>query len=72
MGLPRRQPSRIQAVCQQLWNPGPAFIQTRLISFGIANRALLHESPHPNLAGRAALAGCVNASLPKAAGGGVA
>jgi len=65
-------PNRIQAACQLLWNPGPANIQTRLISFGIANWALVPGYPHPNAAGRAALAGCVNASLPRAAGGGVA
>ncbi|KAA2263372.1 hypothetical protein F0L68_10070 [Solihabitans fulvus] len=65
-------PARIQAVCQQLWNPGPGFIQTRLISWGIANWALIPGYPHPNAAGRGSLAGCVNGTLPRAAGGGIA
>jgi len=65
-------PNRIQAVCQQLWNPGAASIQTRLLSFGIANWAVVPGWPHPNAAGRGALAGCVNGTLPRAPGGGVA
>ncbi|HEX4704371.1 MAG TPA: hypothetical protein VH352_19755, partial [Pseudonocardiaceae bacterium] len=65
-------PNRIRAVCQLLWIPGPASIQTRLLSFGIANWALVPGYPHPNAAGRGALAGCVNGTLPRAAGGGVA
>ncbi|OLR91946.1 hypothetical protein BJP25_24295 [Actinokineospora bangkokensis] len=64
-------PARIQAVCPALWNPGPAFVQTRLISFG-ANWALLPGYPHPNAGGRASMANCVNGTLPKAAGGGIA
>jgi hypothetical protein len=65
-------PNRIQAVCQLLWNPGPAFIQTRIVSWGIPNWALVPGWPHPNAAGRAALAGCVNGTLPRAPGGGIA
>ena len=65
-------PNRIQAVCSRLWNPGPNFIQTRLLSFGVANWAVLPGYPHPNAAGRTSLANCVNATLPRAPGGGVA
>jgi hypothetical protein len=66
------RPNRIQAVCQLTWNPGPGSIQTRLVSFGIANWALIPGYPHPNAAGRGALANCVNGTLPRAPGGGVA
>lgn len=65
-------PNRIAAVCPLLWNPGPANIQTRLVSFGVPNWALVPGYPHPNGAGRAALAGCVNGTLPRAPGGGIA
>ena len=65
-------PARIRAVCQLMWNPGPPFIQTRIMSWGIANWALVPGWPHPNPAGRAALAGCVNGTLPRAPGGGIA
>jgi len=65
-------PNRIQAVCPLLWNPAAASIQTRLISFGIPNRALVPGWPHPNAGGRGALAACVNGTLPRAAGGGIA
>jgi hypothetical protein len=65
-------PRRIQAVCQLLFNPGPGSIQTRLLSFGVANWAILPGYPHPNAAGRNALANCVNGTLPRAPGGGIA
>jgi hypothetical protein len=55
-----------------MWNPGPPFIQTRIMSFGIANWRLVPGWPHPNGAGRAALSGCVNGTLPRAPGGGIA
>ena len=63
---------RIQAVCQRTWNPGRNFIQTRLVSFGIPNWDNVPGWPHPNAAGRASLAACVNGTLPRAAGGGIA
>ncbi|HEY3608640.1 MAG TPA: SGNH/GDSL hydrolase family protein [Pseudonocardiaceae bacterium] len=65
-------PARVRAVCQQLFNPGPASLQMRITSWGIANWALVPGYPHPDVAGRATLAGCVNGTLPKAVGGGVA
>jgi hypothetical protein len=70
--LLRGNPNRIQAVCQLFWNPGPLFVQTRLMSWGINNWALVPGWPHPNARGRAALGGCVNGTLPRAAGGGIA
>jgi hypothetical protein len=65
-------PNRIQAVCQQLWIPGPNFIQTRIVSLGTPNWAVVPGWPHPNAAGNAALGNCVNGTLARAAGGGVA
>jgi hypothetical protein len=64
-------PNRIQAVCQQLWIPGPNFIQTRIVSWGTPNWAFVPGWPHPNAAGNAALANCVNGTLARAPGGGV-
>jgi hypothetical protein len=69
--LLRGNPNRIQSVCQLFWNPGPANVQTRLMSFGINNWALVPGWPHPNARGRAALGACVNAWLPRAPGGGI-
>jgi hypothetical protein len=64
--------NRIQAVCALGWFNGPGFVQMRLMSWGIPNWAFLPGWPHPNAAGRGALAGCVNGTLPRAPGGGIA
>ncbi|HEU5473598.1 MAG TPA: hypothetical protein VFV67_23370 [Actinophytocola sp.] len=64
--------NRISAVCDQNWLLGPQNIQTQLISQGIPNNARVPGWPHPNIAGRADLAVCVNGTLPRAQGGGVA
>ncbi|HEU5472567.1 MAG TPA: hypothetical protein VFV67_18115 [Actinophytocola sp.] len=63
--------NRIQAGCALGWFNGPRFVQMRLMSWG-ANWAFLPGWPHPNAAGRTALANCVNATLPRAPGGGIA
>jgi hypothetical protein len=63
---------RIRAVCPRTWNPGPNFIQTRKFSFGVPNWKVVPGWPHPNAAGRTSLAACVNGTLPRAAGGGIA
>jgi hypothetical protein len=63
---------RIQPVCPLAWNPGPTFIQVRLLSNGIPNNRNVPGWPHPNAAGRTALAACVDGTLPRAPGGGVA
>jgi hypothetical protein len=42
------------------------------MSWGIPNWAFVPGWPHPNAAGRGALAGCVNGTLPRAPGGGIA
>ncbi|MGH3995522.1 MAG: hypothetical protein ACRDSN_24030, partial [Pseudonocardiaceae bacterium] len=65
-------PNRIQAVCERTFNPGPGSIQTRLVSFGEPNWAPIPGYPHPNAAGRNTLANCVNGTLPRAPGGGIA
>lgn len=65
-------PNRIQAVCAQAWINGPAFVQMRLMSWGIPNWAFVPGWAHPNAAGRNAMANCVNGTLPRAPGGGIA
>lgn len=62
---------RIQAVCQQMW-VGRANIQTRLVSWGRNNWALVPGWPHPNAAGRGVLSNCVNGTLARFPGGGIA
>lgn len=62
---------RIQAVCQQMW-VGVANIQTQLLSWGRNNWALVPGWPHPNAAGQGVLSGCVNGTLPRAPGAGIA
>jgi hypothetical protein len=65
-------PNRIQAVCALAWINGPAFVQMRLMSWGIPNWAFVPGWSHPNAAGRNAIANCVNGTLPRAPGGGIA
>jgi hypothetical protein len=63
--------NRIQAVCAMAWANGPRFVQMRLMSWG-ANWAFIPGWPHPNANGRGAIANCVNGTLPRAPGGGIA
>jgi hypothetical protein len=64
--------NRISAVCDRDWLLGPQNVQTQLTSLGIPNNRTVPGWPHPNIAGRADLAVCVNGQLPRAQGGGVA
>jgi hypothetical protein len=64
-------PTRINAVCGQFWQLGPQDIQVQLQSQAIPNKVNLPGWPHPNVAGRADLATCVNGTLARAPGGGV-
>jgi len=54
-----------------MWN-GRANIQTRLVSWGRNNWALVPGWPHPNAAGRGVLSNCVNGTLARFPGGGIA
>jgi hypothetical protein len=65
-------PNRIGAGCAQTWPIGPQNVQMVLTSSGIPNNARVPGWPHPNVAGRADLAACVNRLLPRAQGGGIA
>jgi len=63
--------TRIGAGCDRMWQIGPQNVQTVLFSKGIPNQANVPGWPHPNIAGRADVATCVNGTLPRAVGGGV-
>ena len=60
---------RIRAVCEQMWF-GMANIQTRIFSW--ANWRLVPGWPHPTAAGNGVLSGCVNGTLPRFPGAGIA
>jgi hypothetical protein len=64
--------TRISAGCGRMWAIGPQNVQMQLTSAGIPNNVNVPGWPHPNIAGRADLAVCVNGLLPRAPGGGVA
>ncbi|HEY0640494.1 MAG TPA: hypothetical protein VGD67_22925 [Pseudonocardiaceae bacterium] len=63
-------PNRVQAVCPLVW-ANAANIQHRLISFGRNNWRVVPGYPHPNAAGNAGIAGCVNGTLPRVPGAGI-
>ena len=62
---------RIRAVCEQMWF-GVANVQTRIFSLGRPNWALVPGWPHPTAAGNGVLSGCVNGTLPRFPGAGIA
>jgi hypothetical protein len=64
-------PTRINTSCDRNWPLGPQNIQVQLTSQGIPNNARVPGWPHPNIAGRADLATCINGTLPRAPGGGI-
>lgn len=70
--LAGRDATRIGVGCGRTWAIGPQNVQMQLFSAGIPNNANVPGWPHPNIAGRADLAVCMNGLLPRAAGGGVA